>query len=199
MAGVAPIDTLESSLQQLIASARRLLEERPIFSRRALINALPKEEWDTTGPNLAKHLYEYCGYSFTSGPWRDAIIRFGVDPRKDPDCRKYQTMMFMLENEPKDSRAKYNRTKADKREDDQISREKSHLFDGKSVSKDGKVWQVCDIVDPFLVSILATTNLRKECHVSSLIVFMGVTGFSLTVSRSKAMVGTTTAHGRKSK
>ena len=165
-ADLAPVETLESSLQQLIASARRLLEERPIFTRRALMNALPKAERDTISSNSAKYIYQYCGYSFTSGPWRDATIRFGVDPRTDPEYRIYQTMMFMLDNEPKDSRKKYNRPNVGIREDEQILRRKSHLFDGKVASKDGKIWQVCDVVDPFLKSILDTNDLRKECHVS---------------------------------
>ena len=161
-----PVESLEPSLQRLIASARHLFEERPIFTRRALINSVPASDLDKIGPNSYKRIYQYCGYSFSSGPWRDAVIRFGVDPRKDPACRMYQTMMFMLESEPKDSRSKYNRTKADRSKTEQVSRRESHLFDGNTVSKDGKTWQVCDICDPLLQSLLATTELREKCHVS---------------------------------
>lgn len=167
MNDLSPVESLELPLQRLITSARRLLEERPIFTRRALKNSMPGSDWDTIGQNSAKRIYQYCGYQFSAGPWRDAIVRFGVDPRKDPHCRIYQTMMFMLENEPKDSRAKYNRTRADPGTSGQVSNKESHLFDGKTVYKDAKTWQVCDISDPFLKSLLATTDLRKECHVSS--------------------------------
>ena len=162
-----PVESLEPAMQRLIVSARRLFEERPIFTRRALINSVPASDLGNIGPNAYKRIYQYCGYSFSSGPWRDAVIRFGVDPRKDPQCRKYQTMMFMLESEPKDSRSKYSRTKADRSKTEQVARRESHLFDGNTVSKDGKTWQVCDICDPLLQRLLNTTNLREKCHVSS--------------------------------
>ena len=165
-ADLPPVETLEHVLQRLVASARRVMEERPIFTRRALINSIPGSDWDEAGPNSAKRIYQYCGYSFSSGPWRDAIVRFGVDPRKDPSCRMYQTLMFQLENEPRDNRAKYVRTQNDRSKTEQVRQKTSHHFDGKTVSRDGKVWQVCDISDPLLGRVLATTNLREECHVS---------------------------------
>ncbi|KAL6722001.1 tau 95 subunit of transcription factor TFIIIC [Lecanora helva] len=162
-----PFESLEASLKGLIASARRLLEDRPIFTRKALLNSIPDIDSDSTSTNFVKRMYQYCGYSFSSGPWRDAIVRFGVDPRKDPGCRIYQTMMFMLENEPKDSRAKYNRRPADHAAAQEGPRKESHLFDGKTVSKNGKTWQVCDISDPFLSRLLATTDLRQECDIEN--------------------------------
>lgn len=164
---IAPVDSLELPLQRLVASARGLLDERPIFTRRALINSLPGNDWDTIGPNSGKHIYQYCGYSFSAGPWRDAIIRFGVDPRKDASCRFYQTMMFMLDTQPKDNQSRWHHSMPDRRKTEQIVKKESHLFDGETVSKDGKVWQPCDVTDPLLKDLLATTNIRKECHVSA--------------------------------
>jgi hypothetical protein len=41
------------------------------------------------------------------------------------------------------------------------------MFDGKSVSVDSKVWQVCDITDPLLSSMLSTPDIREDCHVGS--------------------------------
>jgi len=167
MANLDPLETLELPLQNLVASVRSLLEERPIFTRRALINSLPDSAWDKIGSNSAKYMWQYCCYSFSSGPWRDAMVRFGVDPRKVPECRAYQTMMFMLESETKDNRAKQSRSKRDGNKSHQGSTKESHLFDGNTVSKDGKVWQVCDISDTLLKDLLATTNIRNECHVST--------------------------------
>lgn len=165
-ADIPPIETLPPAMQRLIASASRLMEDRPIFTRRALMNSLSGSDWENLGQNVAKHIYQYVGYMFASGPWRDGVVKFGVDPRKDPACREYQTMMFMLEKEPKDSRARWVRTKNDpKVVVEAIRKKESHLFDGQTVSKDGKVWQVCDITDPFMKKLLATTNLRKECDV----------------------------------
>jgi len=73
-------------------------------------------------------------------------------------------MMFMLDAQPKD-KAKWTHSTPDRRKTEQVVRKESHLFDGETVSKDGKIWQVCDITEPFLKDVLATVNIRKECHV----------------------------------
>lgn len=161
------IETLTPAMQRLINTALRIMQDRPIFTRRALYNCMPGNDWDIVGQNTAKMVYQYAGYMFSSGPWRDALVRYGVDPRTDPRFRIYQTMIFMLETEPKDNRSRFNRTKPDRTKSEQVSRKESHLFDGVTVSKDGKIWQVCDISEPFLKVLLSTTNLRKECHVST--------------------------------
>ncbi|CAD6587677.1 MAG: tau 95 subunit of transcription factor TFIIIC [Alectoria sarmentosa] len=158
------IETLTPSMQRLINTVLDLMKDRPIFTRRALYNCIPGNDWDVLGQNSAKHVYQYAGYMFSSGPWRDALVRYGVDPRTDPSFRKYQTMLFMLEVEPKDIRARSNRTKPDRTKTEQVLRKETHLFDGTTVSKDGKIWQVCDISEPFLKALLSTTNLRKDCH-----------------------------------
>ncbi|KAK4696112.1 general transcription factor 3C polypeptide 5 (transcription factor C subunit 1), partial [Lecanoromycetidae sp. Uapishka_2] len=140
-ADIPPVETLPLALQRLIGSATRLMEDRPIFTRRALMNSIPGNDWERLGQNMAKHIYQYVGYMFASGPWRDGIVKFGVDPRKDPECRKYQTMMFMLEKEPKDNRAKWVRIKNNPAVVTEAVKKKkeSHLFDGQTVSKDGKI------------------------------------------------------------
>ena len=163
------IDTLTPAMQRLVKTALSVTQERPIFTRRALYNCMPGNDWDIVGPNSAKNVYQYVGYTFSSGPWRDALVRYGVDPRTDPSFRMYQTMIFMLDTEPKDSRAKINQTRPDRTKSEQVLKKESHLFDGVTVSTDGKIWQVCDITEPFLKALLATTKLRKECHVSAMI------------------------------
>ncbi|KAF6218984.1 hypothetical protein HO133_005528 [Letharia lupina] len=159
------IETLTPAMQRLVNKALSIMQDRPIFTRRALYNCMPGNDWDILGHNAAKYVYQYAGYMFSSGPWRDALVRYGVDPRTDPSFRIYQTMIFLLENERKDSRARFNRTRPDRTKTEQVSRKESHLFDGVTVSKDGKIWQVCDISEPFLKSLLSTNNLRKECHI----------------------------------
>ena len=161
------IDTLTPAMQRLVNSALGIMQDRPILTRRALYNHMPSNDWDITGQNAAKPVYQYVGYMFSSGPWRDALVRYGVDPRTDPKYRIYQTMIFMLETESKIPRAKSNRTKPDRKKSEQVLKKKSHLFDGVTVSTDGKIWQVCDITEPFLENLLSTTNLRKGCHVST--------------------------------
>ena len=161
---LTPIEALEPAFQRLTARVRQAMEERPIATRRVLLNLMAGTEMDTIGLYSAKRIFQYCGYSFSSGPWRDAIVRYGVDPRKDPSCRVYQTMLFMLENEPRDNRAKFIRPQTNTYVERTLN---SHIFDGQTVSKNGKVWQVCDITDPLLQNLLATPNIRQDCHVSS--------------------------------
>ena len=158
------LDTLNDAERRIIRGAKSLLQERPVFTRRALRNSLPGNDWDTVGYSSTRLVFQYCGYSFSSGPWRDCTIRYGVDPRKDVECRKYQSLLFMLENEPQDNRGKYIRKK--NTYPNPPKSKTSHLFDGESVKLDGKVWQVCDITEPFLHNLLATDHLREECHVS---------------------------------
>ena len=166
------IETLTPTMQSLVNTTLSIMQDRPIFTRRALYNCLPGNDWDILGQNSAKYVYQYAGYMFSSGPWRDALVRYGVDPRTDPSSRIYQTMIFMLDTEPKDNRAKSIRTKPDRTKTEHVSKKESHLFDGVTVSKDGKIWQVCDISEPFLKGLLSTTNLRKECHVRILVLLL---------------------------
>ncbi len=161
-------ETLDPAFRRLVEQARRLFEQRPIWTRRALRNNLSVADWDKVGTSTAKYVYQYVGYMYGSGPWRDAIVRFGVDPRTDPSYGIYQTMMFMLENEPADNRMNKlgeSRTKQDSSRAAKAMIRNSHLFDGNNVSLDGKVWQICDITDPLLKSVLSTANLRDTCHV----------------------------------
>ena len=158
-------ETLEPQMQALISELRKLLEQRPIFTRRALQNSLPKGLWDQIGATSGKHAFQYAGYSFNAGPWRDAIVKFGIDPRSDPKYRIYQTMMILSEPESRREAMLETRSLRARTEPDQVPPERSHLFDGKAVCKDCRVWQVCDITDPLLSKILATPNLRPECQV----------------------------------
>lgn len=159
-----PLALLEPAMRRLIESARLLFDERPIWTRRALHNRVAAEDLSVVGSNSAKYMYQYIGYLFDSGPWRDAIVKFGVDPRKDPSLRKYQTMTFMLDKEDID-RKKITTRKPPQPSSSKAGPRDTHIFDGKTVNVDGKVWQVCDITDPLLSSLLSTTNIREDCHV----------------------------------
>ena len=158
-----PIDVLVPLIQDSIERLRQLLEERPIWTRRAIGNRLaaPGRKWSS----VAKQIYQYAGYMFRSGPWRDAVVKFGVDPRSDPKYRIYQTMTFQIDEKEVEDLEMPNPGGQKRRR--KVKNSLSHLFDGKAVVLDGKVWQVCDIVDPLLKSLLDTDDLRDECHVSA--------------------------------
>lgn len=154
-----PIACLEPALRRLIEEAQRLFEERPIWTKRALRNHLNEADWKIVGENSAKYIWQYVGYLWASGPWRDALAKFGVDPRQDPSCRHYQTVMFILNSQPSHDRNLHTFKKKNARD--------THVFDGRSIALDGKLYQICDITDPFIVSILSTSPIRDKCHVKS--------------------------------
>ena len=162
------LETQDLNMQRLIAQVKEFMNERPIMTRRVLRNRFcidqrSTEQWT----NLGKHVFQYVGYVFDSGPWRDAIIKYGVDPRSDPTYRIYQTMMFQFDIEGKlpGKKAGRGNLKDGLQSGIEIQDTNSHIFDGVSVGTDGRTWQVCDITDNVIRELLATTNLRKKCHV----------------------------------
>ncbi|KAI9846325.1 MAG: tau 95 subunit of transcription factor TFIIIC [Sclerophora amabilis] len=159
-----PLEVLDPKLKSTVLNLQSLFDQRPLWTRRALSNQLGHTE------PILKFAYQYVGFMFRSGPWREAVVRYGVDPRSDPKFRVYQTLMFQVstkENEADEKqwveeRVKYARTNRGKK-----SSTTSHIFDGRSVSLDGKVWQVCDITDPLLQGLLAADELRPTCETRS--------------------------------
>ncbi|KAI9860933.1 MAG: tau 95 subunit of transcription factor TFIIIC [Trichoglossum hirsutum] len=155
--------TLDHGIQDTISQLTKLMEERPLWTRRALLNHFTNPDYQYT----LKHSIQYVGYMFRSGPWRDTIVRFGVDPRSDPKYRFYQSISFQIYDRDdngirrqwQDERIKYQRHMKGKTRNLQ-----SHLFDGRHIELDGKVWQVCDITDPLVKGLLRDTKkLRTNC------------------------------------
>lgn len=153
-------DSLTPYLQTLIRQIRDLLEERPIITRHLLYNKLG---WDKR--TKLRQAAVYCGYFFESGPWREALIRWGVDPRTDPQYRKYQTVSFL-------SYLKAGTSKHHKGFDQHVLKlskmsqkelETEHTFDGINVSRTGNLFQFCDITDPLIARILSTEDIRTTC------------------------------------
>lgn len=160
----------------IISEMRLAMEERPIWTRRSMWNrlghkfaSLPKSG------SLVKHCLQYAGYQFKGGPWRDALVKYGVDPRSDPKYRIYQTLIFKLNKTRLGSVGRswqaVRRVEAGISNFGQYWKElgsedsslETHIFNGKAFSTDGKVWQVCDITDPLLASLFANAEVRPEC------------------------------------
>lgn len=139
-----PEESLTPYLQTLVKQIKAELVKRPIITRHLLYNKLG---WDKR--TKLRQAAVYCGYFFESGPWREALIRWGVDPRKDPAFRRYQTVSFL-------SYLKSGMTKHNKTFD-------QHVFDGTNVSQTGNLFQFCDITDPLIAKILATKDIRTTC------------------------------------
>ncbi|PYI05995.1 RNA polymerase III transcription factor subunit [Aspergillus sclerotiicarbonarius CBS 121057] len=171
-----PIDTLDKILQETITTVEALFQQRPAWTRRGLRNSLATLEQRYA----LRHAIPYVGYIFRSGPWRDAIVRYGHDPRTSPDYRIYQTAMFrILPREAEVARDGYTgRRHAAARPnevpldhiDSQLPTD-SHLFTGElPLPRDGRMWMFCDVTDPTLRSILFPSNapanfLRETCDI----------------------------------
>ncbi|KAJ5177219.1 uncharacterized protein N7482_003096 [Penicillium canariense] len=169
-----PIETLDNGLRSLIKVLEELFEKRPAWTRRALRNHLTTDEQR----NLLRHAVPYIGYIFRSGPWRDAIIRLGHDPRTSPEYRHYQTFMFrILPREPELARdggggRRHNIPRPiteDPSQGNGLS--DSHIFTGElPLPRDGRIWMACDIQDPVLAEVLYPadpdpTFLRPACEI----------------------------------
>ncbi|QDS68941.1 hypothetical protein FKW77_008534 [Venturia effusa] len=162
-ADLLPEETLPPKMQERIATLKAELRKRPLMQRRVYMNLFNGQfEYDM------KQAAGYCGYTFSSGPFKDVLIAFGVDPRTDPKYRIYQAVSFQVGNEVQnaapDNPGSYMAKKGGRRVfAKKATLNSTHIFDGTKLYTDGKVWQVCDITDPFLSNLLKTRDLRTEC------------------------------------
>ncbi|KAJ7117395.1 RNA polymerase III transcription factor IIIC subunit-domain-containing protein [Mycena crocata] len=159
-----------------------VFSQRPIWTRGALFNQLTALEARDVLKffpfRSSKPLLALVCYVFQDGPWRDTLIRFDYDPRKDPKARFYQRLYFRNANHPITKPSvmtrRQDRTVAnmdnwavaieDGSERD-IDRRKSHIFDGKTLTKETASFQLCDLVDPMLKEMIDDDDeLREECH-----------------------------------
>ncbi|KAI0834139.1 hypothetical protein F5Y06DRAFT_289951 [Hypoxylon sp. FL0890] len=150
--------------ESLMKQLHSLMDERPIWTRRAILNRVTGDYTDS----LLRIALQLVGYQFRGGPWRDAFVKYGIDPRPDSSFRVYQTIAFKLERNIIGTKkipwevVRKGQMKKYKREN-----RNSHIWDGQYYSTDGKFWQVCDITDPFVRSIIDQAPLREECDVES--------------------------------
>ncbi|XP_076653346.1 general transcription factor IIIC subunit l(2)37Cd [Halictus rubicundus] len=69
---------------------RRLFEERPIWSKNAVMYKTKFSH------DRLKILLPSVAYYFMTGPWKIMWVKLGYDPRKDITARKYQTLDYRL-------------------------------------------------------------------------------------------------------
>ncbi|ORY71880.1 RNA polymerase III transcription factor IIIC subunit-domain-containing protein [Pseudomassariella vexata] len=143
----------------LLDKLRTCMEERPIWTRRALVNQVNIGNY--ISETAVKFAIQAVGYQFKGGPWRDAVVKYGVDPRIDSKYRIYQTLAFKLHRLPVKS-VVHNGQITNMSKDDA---RRSHMWDGNSYCTNGKFWQVCDITDAPLLQLIEEAPLREECAV----------------------------------
>ncbi|KAG9245942.1 RNA polymerase III transcription factor IIIC subunit-domain-containing protein [Calycina marina] len=140
-------------VKSCIVQVKAAFDERPVWTRRALLShlqsPLPKYFFD--------HAIAHCCYQFKSGPFREAIVKFGIDPRIDPAYYGCQTIIF--------ADRKQKGRWADPRENTEAYKGKfarSHIFDGKNLYPDGSVWQICDIEDPIIANMFDSDDALRD-------------------------------------
>lgn len=144
----------EEKLSQCIEQLKQLLEKRPLVSSRLVTNTLKD-----VSASLLREIYCTVGYMFSNGPWRDLLIKYGVDPRTDPKYRFYQALLFQMDSKVAPKQAKEDATSDTRRK----TSPNSHIFDGTVYMEGGKVWQLCDITDPLLYRLLHENPPRAVC------------------------------------
>jgi general transcription factor 3C polypeptide 5 (transcription factor C subunit 1) len=97
---------------------------------------------------------------FKSGPYRDAYVVYGVDPRKEAKWAPYQTAVFNF-------RTGMWRNKAKPQEDvdSLIEGRRSHIFTGRDVNTKVVYYSFVDIEDPLLRKLIDESPLRDKFHV----------------------------------
>ncbi|OOF95652.1 hypothetical protein ASPCADRAFT_506542 [Aspergillus carbonarius ITEM 5010] len=84
------------SVRETACQIQQLMDRRPIATFRVIEDQL-QSQYSTR--DLQEAL-PFCGYMFSNGPWKQALIKFGVDPRINSDFRFYQTITFRMEFDP---------------------------------------------------------------------------------------------------
>ncbi|KAF9449926.1 hypothetical protein P691DRAFT_811492 [Macrolepiota fuliginosa MF-IS2] len=160
--------------QTLLEKLVHRFKERPIWTRTSLLNQFSSSE--ARDILNSKPLLPLVCYVFQDGPWRDTLVRFQYDPRKEPGARFYQRLYFRNANHPisrpsvvtrrqdRSSISLQARNLSDHSESD-IERRKSHIFDGKTITKETAAFQLCDIRDAMLKDLIEDPEgLRDVCH-----------------------------------
>ena len=95
---------------------------------------------------------------FKSGPFRDAYVVYGLDPRKDRKWAKYQTVALNLRREQKKS----HRVKT---VEELWEGRFNHLFTGTELFTFTVTYSFADLVDPILKKLLDESPLLETFHV----------------------------------
>ena len=105
---------------------------------------------------------------FKSGPYRDAYVVFGLDPRKERTWANYQTAFFNFRQ------GKGRPAKGEDGDGQGVwEMRKSHLFTGKEVGTKVVCYSFVDIVDPMIRKLIDESPLRETFHVCSYLTNVG--------------------------
>ncbi|KAJ5710592.1 Transcription factor IIIC subunit 5 [Penicillium malachiteum] len=150
------------SLRVALQQIQQLLHRRPVLTVRVLL------DWrsSTSRMDIEKAL-PLSGYMFKDGPWKKALIKFGVDPRLRTDFRFYQTVTFTMNFNPIIKRREHDWDKIAERAFPQFLKGEdnvSHVFEGRKFMPHDTSWQICDINNVLLQGIAAKAEIRSVAN-----------------------------------
>lgn len=146
--------TLKPEVQHLIFRLRALLQQQAVVTKRLLQDRLQ--------PKVASELKvatRYCGYYFSSGPWRDAIVRYGYDPRRSPADMFLQTVSFQKDRTETSGPRSWAKP---------LEANRPKVFDGVSPPVEPRTYQVYEITDRLLRDIIESEPPRTTLAVSQI-------------------------------
>ncbi|KIY72961.1 hypothetical protein CYLTODRAFT_366742 [Cylindrobasidium torrendii FP15055 ss-10] len=165
-----PPPNVEAARSQVDATLLKKLGEhfkqRPVWTRTSLFNQFPPQE--AREIHNSKLILPLVCYVFQDGPWRDTLVRFNYDPRSEPEARLYQRLYFRNANHPISrpsvTTRRQDRTAYNVLLDPSNERRMSHVFDGQTLSKETAAFQLVDIHDPMLKTMIEDpAALRETC------------------------------------
>ncbi|KAG4305554.1 hypothetical protein PORY_001110 [Pneumocystis oryctolagi] len=142
----------EQNIQNILDLLKILFEERPIWTRRAILYKV--NEKDPGMCMYLKYALAYVAYHWRSGPWRDTYVKYGVDPRTDQKYRFFQTVSFTYR--PSESLNNISLSPQEKKECN------SPIFTGKILYQKTRIFQILDITDCLLQQLLNKIPLRTK-------------------------------------
>ena len=161
-ANAPELDSMIPAVQKAVVLFRDLFKQRPIWTRRALVNHV--EEGNLTSSHQTA--LAYIGFSIASGVWSRTLCIYGVNPLSDPSYRKFQTVAT-INDQKRDSRGKMaGLAMQSARSVAASNNRRSHVFTGKGpLPDDGSIYQLCDLADPQLKSLVdvGDAHLSEEC------------------------------------
>ena len=167
--------------QEMLERLRRQLEVRPVWSRLALLNQFPASE--ARAILQSKEVFSLVAYTFADGPWRDTLVRFGYDPRREPSSRFLQRIHLRGKTRAPVMRGVFKAEYGDVLPGSAVrvgphsaraeAPSASHVFDGKKASYTRSTFQLCDITELSIAALVqgsGEASLRSAPDVRTMVV-----------------------------
>lgn len=169
-------------LATCVEKLREIFQQRPCYLKSVLLCIT------NFSASLLKEALPYVAYYFTTGPWRSCWVRFGYDPRLNPEAKYYQMIDYRLRYsaEPEQKvkakpRSSYHRRKwrsdlseneSDEYKNYKFEKEMFKFNPNKLPTSRNVFYQLCDIEDEDVQSLIRSDENKVSCSVLFLLCFV---------------------------